>query len=267
MFIVMFLIKFAFSLQNWESGSDMEAETWYPTNMEELVTVDEVGEDDLIMEPDITELEEIVTVGQEEEERSLRSALAAGLEVKNEHSLLSTKEDKSNILEATIESEKENADISGSEGDNTMTKATHLNFDTEDKPNELHEIRSEEDSDQHDNDRKIDESSNFQLKLEKQYISSDPSKEEHFQQSDTLVDDYKEIETLESRNNEDKDILAKKSQEETNCGSEEKPKTQGMLYLFPYFYISNTFKFTVFQYKCVLLKDFNFPGNELDCQH
>ncbi|XP_015673597.1 RNA-binding protein 20 isoform X1 [Protobothrops mucrosquamatus] len=212
--------------EDWESGSDMEAETWYPTNMEELVTVDEVGEDDLIMEPDITELEEIVTVGQEEEECSLRSTLAAGLEVKNEHGLLSTKEDKSDILEASIESEKENADVSGSECDNTVTKATHLNSDTDDKPDELHEIRSEEHSDQHDNDRKIDESSNFQLKLETQYISSDPSKEEPFQQSETLVDDYKEIETLEIRNNEDKDILAKKSQEERNHGSEEKPKTQ-----------------------------------------
>ncbi|KAG8135635.1 hypothetical protein E2320_008643, partial [Naja naja] len=209
--------------EDWESGSEMEAETWYPTNMEELVTVDEVGEDDLIMEPDITELEEIVTVGQEKEECSIRTALAAGLEVKNEHSLLSTKEDKSNILEATIGSEKENADVSGSDGDNTVTKATCLtDIDVEDKPDES---RSEKDSDQH-NDRKIDERSNIQLKLEKQYISSDPSKEEPFQQRDTLVDNYKEIEILDSRNNEDKDILAKKSQEERNCGSEEKRKTQ-----------------------------------------
>uniref|UniRef100_A0A8C6XHN6 RNA binding motif protein 20 n=1 Tax=Naja naja TaxID=35670 RepID=A0A8C6XHN6_NAJNA len=213
LFIVIFPIKFAFSLQDWESGSEMEAETWYPTNMEELVTVDEVGEDDLIMEPDITELEEIVTVGQEKEECSIRTALAAGLEVKNEHSLLSTKEDKSNILEATIGSEKENADVSGSDGDNTVTKATCLtDIDVEDKPDES---RSEKDSDQH-NDRKIDERSNIQLKLEKQYISSDPSKEEPFQQRDTLVDNYKEIEILDSRNNEDKDILAKKSQEERN---------------------------------------------------
>ncbi|XP_063163874.1 RNA-binding protein 20 [Candoia aspera] len=212
--------------EDWESGSDMEAETWYPTNMEELVTVDEVGEDDLIMEPDITDLEEIVTVGQEDEECSIRSAVAAGLEVKNEHSLLNTKEDKSNITEATTGSEKENAgDVSGSEGDNTATNATYLNFDTEDKPDALHESRSEKDSDQH-NERKIDENSNIQLKLEKQCVSSDPPKEEFFQQSDTFVDDYKETEALESRNNKDKDILAKKSQEETNCESEERPKAQ-----------------------------------------
>ncbi|XP_053306436.1 RNA-binding protein 20 isoform X2 [Spea bombifrons] len=44
--------------EDWESESDV----WYPTNMEELVTVDEVGEEDFILEPDITELEEIVSV-------------------------------------------------------------------------------------------------------------------------------------------------------------------------------------------------------------
>ncbi|KAM6442036.1 RNA-binding protein 20 isoform 2-T3 [Liasis olivaceus] len=213
--------------EDWESGSDMEAETWYPTNMEELVTVDEVGEDDLIMEPDITDVEEIITVGQEDEECSIRSTLAAGLEVKNEHSLLNTKEDKSNTVEAIIRSEKENAgEVSGSEDDSTATKATYLNFDTEDKADELHESRPEQDSDQHDNERKTNENSNIQLKLEKQYISSDPPKEELFQQSDSFVDDYKETETLESRNNKDKDILAKKSQEETNSGNEEKPKTE-----------------------------------------
>ncbi|XP_063290668.1 RNA-binding protein 20 [Pelobates fuscus] len=48
--------------EDWESGS----ETWYPTNMEELVTVDEVGEEDLIIEPDITELEEIVSMEPKE---------------------------------------------------------------------------------------------------------------------------------------------------------------------------------------------------------
>ncbi|XP_069835892.1 RNA-binding protein 20 isoform X2 [Dendropsophus ebraccatus] len=48
--------------EDWDSGSEVEGEIWYPTNMEELVTVDEVGEEDLIVEPDITELEEIVSV-------------------------------------------------------------------------------------------------------------------------------------------------------------------------------------------------------------
>ncbi|XP_047559540.1 RNA-binding protein 20 isoform X3 [Lutra lutra] len=53
--------------QEWESGSEADGESWYPTNMEELVTVDEVGEEeDFIMEPDIPELEEIVPIDQKD---------------------------------------------------------------------------------------------------------------------------------------------------------------------------------------------------------
>ncbi|XP_014345592.1 RNA-binding protein 20 isoform X2 [Latimeria chalumnae] len=51
----------------WESGSDIEGETWYPSNMEELVTVDEVGEEeDYVMEPDLNELEETESAQSEE---------------------------------------------------------------------------------------------------------------------------------------------------------------------------------------------------------
>ncbi|KAM4636056.1 RNA-binding protein 20 [Discoglossus pictus] len=53
----------------WESGSEVEGEIWYPSNMEELVTVDEVGEEDLIVEPDITELEEIIPVESNDNNR------------------------------------------------------------------------------------------------------------------------------------------------------------------------------------------------------
>ncbi|CAO2585849.1 RNA-binding protein 20 [Lemmus lemmus] len=52
--------------QDWESGSEAEGDSWYPTNMEELVTVDEVGEEDFIMEPDIPELEEIMPITQKD---------------------------------------------------------------------------------------------------------------------------------------------------------------------------------------------------------
>lgn len=45
-----------------ESCDDTDEECWYPKNMEELVTVDEVGgEDDSIIEPDISELEELTS--------------------------------------------------------------------------------------------------------------------------------------------------------------------------------------------------------------
>ncbi|XP_064176864.1 RNA-binding protein 20 isoform X1 [Anguilla rostrata] len=41
--------------ERWDSGEETEGEIWYPGNMEELVTVDEVGEEeeDAIIEPDL----------------------------------------------------------------------------------------------------------------------------------------------------------------------------------------------------------------------
>ncbi|XP_046696992.1 LOW QUALITY PROTEIN: RNA-binding protein 20 [Silurus meridionalis] len=49
------------------SGEDTEGECWYPKSMEELVTVDEVGEeDDSIVEPDLPELQEEEEEGPEE---------------------------------------------------------------------------------------------------------------------------------------------------------------------------------------------------------
>ncbi|XP_072527445.1 RNA-binding protein 20 [Salminus brasiliensis] len=46
-------------VEEWASGDETEGECWYPKSMEELVTVDEVGEeDDSIIEPDLPELQE-----------------------------------------------------------------------------------------------------------------------------------------------------------------------------------------------------------------
>ncbi|XP_033967292.1 RNA-binding protein 20 isoform X1 [Pseudochaenichthys georgianus] len=54
------------TVKEWESGDDTDGDCWYPKNMEELVTVDEVGgEDDSIVEPDLPELEEFVSRPQE----------------------------------------------------------------------------------------------------------------------------------------------------------------------------------------------------------
>ncbi|XP_055014434.1 RNA-binding protein 20 [Boleophthalmus pectinirostris] len=44
--------------RNAENTEDTDEECWYPKNMEELVTVDEVGGEDDIVEPDLPELEE-----------------------------------------------------------------------------------------------------------------------------------------------------------------------------------------------------------------
>lgn len=51
-----------------ESGDDTDEECWYPKNMEELVTVDEVGEDDSIIEPDLPELDKYVSCSKESAE-------------------------------------------------------------------------------------------------------------------------------------------------------------------------------------------------------
>ncbi|XP_053186641.1 RNA-binding protein 20 [Scomber japonicus] len=52
-----------------ESGDDTDEECWYPKNMEELVTVDEVGgEDDSIIEPDLPDLEEYISCAKESAE-------------------------------------------------------------------------------------------------------------------------------------------------------------------------------------------------------
>eukprot|EP00064_Thunnus_orientalis_P010179 superscaffoldBa00001355_g10205 len=56
--------------KEWESGDDTDEECWYPKNMEELVTVDEVGgEDDSIIEPDLPELEEYTSSPKESAEK------------------------------------------------------------------------------------------------------------------------------------------------------------------------------------------------------
>lgn len=52
-----------------ESGDNTDEECWYPKNMEELVTVDEVGgEDDSIIEPDLPELDEYISCPKESAE-------------------------------------------------------------------------------------------------------------------------------------------------------------------------------------------------------
>lgn len=56
-------------MKEWESGDDTDEECWYPKNMEELVTVDEVGgEDDSIIEPDLPELEKYASCPKESAE-------------------------------------------------------------------------------------------------------------------------------------------------------------------------------------------------------
>lgn len=66
-------------MKEWESIDDSDEECWYPKNMEELVTVDEVGEDDSIIEPDLPELEKYVSGSKEsaEEVEAVEVAVSA----------------------------------------------------------------------------------------------------------------------------------------------------------------------------------------------
>uniref|UniRef100_A0A3Q3GSY5 RNA binding motif protein 20 n=1 Tax=Labrus bergylta TaxID=56723 RepID=A0A3Q3GSY5_9LABR len=65
-------------VKEWGSGDDTDEECWYPNNMEELVTVDEVGgEDDSIVEPDLPELEKFESCVKEEAVVELTSSPAS----------------------------------------------------------------------------------------------------------------------------------------------------------------------------------------------
>ncbi|KAM8842091.1 RNA-binding protein 20 isoform 1-T2 [Synchiropus picturatus] len=55
-----------------DSGENTDEECWYPKNMEELVTVDEVGgEEDSIIEPDLPELDELACCPKESAEENV----------------------------------------------------------------------------------------------------------------------------------------------------------------------------------------------------
>ncbi|XP_042312316.1 RNA-binding protein 20 isoform X2 [Sceloporus undulatus] len=209
--------------KDWESGSEMEAETWYPANMEELVTVDEVGEDDLIMEPDITDLEEIVTVGQKDQECPVISALATNVEVKNEHGKMNRNDDKPKEMEEMSE-EGKIGNFSGSESDNAPIKA-YLNLDTEEKPHKSPDCRPRRDPDCCNKERKINENTDSHFKLDEQCVASGPPKEELYQQND-MIDDYKAIQPLESDSSKTMEMLAINTQEETSCGNQGQQRTQ-----------------------------------------
>uniref|UniRef100_W5N3E6 RNA binding motif protein 20 n=1 Tax=Lepisosteus oculatus TaxID=7918 RepID=W5N3E6_LEPOC len=59
-----------------ESGNETEGESWYPQAMEELVTVDEVGEaEDCIIEPDLLELQEAEEAQAEEKAEKVSTTI------------------------------------------------------------------------------------------------------------------------------------------------------------------------------------------------
>ncbi|XP_040463065.1 RNA-binding protein 20 isoform X1 [Falco naumanni] len=223
--------------RDWESGSEVEGETWYPANMEELVTVDEVGEDDLIMEPDITELEEIVPVDQKNKTASeMCPCMSNMLELKNDHSRLTRSEDKfaHKALETNFRSAKGSVASSGcrdddeddDDNDDAVTEASSLNLDPEQKPEELQEDQSAKESDPQQKEGKIDKSSDTRLELEDHHIPSVHLKEETLQLPDTFIDDYKQMGSQGAESREVMEMLVKNTSEETRPGSQESPEAK-----------------------------------------
>ncbi|XP_029886326.1 RNA-binding protein 20 isoform X3 [Aquila chrysaetos chrysaetos] len=222
--------------RDWESGSEIEGETWYPANMEELVTVDEVGEDDLIMEPDITELEEIVPVDQKNKTApEVCPCMSTMLELKNDHSHLIRSEDKfaHKALETNFRSAKGSVASSGcqddeedDDNDDAVTEASSLNLDPEQKPEELQEDLSAKESDPQQKEGKIDKSSDTHLEPEDHHISSVALKEETLQLPDTFIDDYKQMGSQGAESREVMEMLVKNASEETRHGSQECPEAK-----------------------------------------
>uniref|UniRef100_A0A8C4WS05 RNA binding motif protein 20 n=1 Tax=Gopherus evgoodei TaxID=1825980 RepID=A0A8C4WS05_9SAUR len=222
------------SFFDWESGSEMEGEAWYPANMEELVTVDEVGEDDFIMEPDITELEEIVPVDPKDKACSeMHQFVTSTLELENDHSQINRCEGESaqEAPETSFRSAKESRAASGGcpeddDDDDAVTEASSLNLDTEQKPDESQEDRALRDSNYHKKEGKIEESSDIHMKLEDGRIPSDQMKGETHQLSDTFMDHYKLMGSQETESRDVMEMLVKNSSEETTRGSQECQETR-----------------------------------------
>ncbi|XP_012578856.1 PREDICTED: RNA-binding protein 20 [Condylura cristata] len=187
--------------QDWESGSEAEGESWYPTNMEELVTVDEVGEEeDFIMEPDIPELEEIVPIDQKDKicpemcpcvTTTLDLDLAKDFTKKGVHTL------GNGASEIILKSPRELPSASTSCPSDMDVEMPSLNLDAERKPAECETGLSLEGSDCYEKQAKAVESSDVCPAPAVQQMSSPKAAEERAQQPSPSLDDRKARETPE----------------------------------------------------------------------
>ncbi|XP_030058626.1 RNA-binding protein 20 [Microcaecilia unicolor] len=195
--------------QEWESGSEVEGEVWYPSNMEELVTVDEVGEEDFIIEPDITELEEIVPVEPQDSRIGLETRLqvAGVLQIEDKCSQLSVDSAKSTQEECKEMSPRpvmENVTSSCSCSD-TVTDEINLIVEAEEKANEVQDGLRCSVSNNHSNDGKIGESSDVHLKQEDLCPSVVDPPENIIQPPGKFLDDCKQTVSEEDCSSETMD--------------------------------------------------------------
>ncbi|XP_072478265.1 RNA-binding protein 20 [Notamacropus eugenii] len=182
--------------QDWESGSEVEGESWYPTNMEELVTVDEVGEEeDFIMEPDITELEEIVPVGQKD--KTCPEIFPCGmtpLDLNPDQGELAKEAGESaagGAAEIRFESDRESAASRSHSDEIRLEGQTDINLDTEKKPSEPEEDSLPKDPNCQKKEGKGAENSDVYPVPTSQKMASQEPAEEGGTQSGLFLDDCK----------------------------------------------------------------------------
>nr|XP_031317600.1 RNA-binding protein 20 isoform X3 [Camelus dromedarius] len=187
--------------QDLESGSEAEGESWYPTNMEELVTVDEVGEEeDFIMEPDIPELEEIVPIDQKDKicpEMCPCVTTTLDLDLAKDFIEEGVKTIGNGAVEIGLKSPKELPSASTSCPSDMEVETPGLNLDAERKPAECETGLSLEGSDCYEKQAKAAESSDVCLASTHQQMSSPKPAEERAWQPSPSLDDCKARETPE----------------------------------------------------------------------
>ncbi|KAM7073491.1 RNA-binding protein 20 isoform 3-T3 [Molossus nigricans] len=177
---------------DWESGSEAEDESWYPTDMEELVTVDEVGEEeDFIMEPDIPELEEIVPIDQKDKMcPEICSCVTTALHLGRAKDF--TKEGVKTIgngaTEVSHKSPKEGPSAPASCPSDMDVEMPGLNLEAEQKPAER-ETGSLAGSDCYEKQAEGAESSDVRLSPTLQQMSSPKPAEERARQPSPFLDD------------------------------------------------------------------------------
>ncbi|XP_004612029.2 RNA-binding protein 20 isoform X1 [Sorex araneus] len=179
---------------DWESGSEAEGESWYPTNMEELVTVDEVGEEeDFIMEPDIPELDEIVPIDQRDKlcPEICPCVTALDLDLAKDSTPERVKTLGNGAAEITRKSSRELPPAPTSHPGDMDVEMPGLNLDAERKPAECETGLSPQGSDCYEKRAKGAESSDARPAPAAQQMSSPKPAEERARQPSPLLDDHK----------------------------------------------------------------------------
>nr|XP_020027136.1 RNA-binding protein 20 isoform X4 [Castor canadensis] len=180
--------------QDWESGSEAEGESWYPTNMEELVTVDEVGEEeDFIMEPDIPELEEIMPIDHQKDKifPEMCPCMTTTLDLDLSKDFKEGETIGNGAEEISLKLPRQLPSASTRCPSDTDLEMPGLNLDAEQKPAECETGLLLEDSDCYEKEAKGAESSDVLLAPTAQQMSSPQPAEERARQPSPFLDDGK----------------------------------------------------------------------------